>query len=137
MRRSMQKKYHARALTDIPLTPMVDTALTLVIMLFVSAPMMHNAIKVSLPKGNSKEDVGGRQDCVVYLDKNNQIFFNGKKYEYTQLMHEIKQNVPHNRERVVIVKADEAISYGRVIELVDQLKVVGMKHVVLAMQKRI
>lgn len=137
MRRSLQKKYHSRALTDIPLTPLIDTALTLVIVLFVSAPMMHNAIKVSLPKGNSKEDAGGRQDFIVYLDKNNQLFFNGKKYEYADLMTEVKQCVARNRERIIIVKADEAISYGRVIELVDQLKVVGMKHVVLAMQKRV
>src|SRR5439155_509659 len=133
--RSMQKRYHARALTDIPLTPLIDTALTLLIIFIVSAPMMHNAIKVSLPKGNSKEDAGGRQDCVVYLDKNNQIFFNGKKYEYVALITEVKQGVERNRDRIIIVKADEAISYGRVIELVDQLKVVGMKYVVLAMQK--
>lgn len=137
MRRSMRTRAHSRALTDIPLTPLIDTSLTLLIIFIVSAPMMHNAIKVSLPKGNSKEDVGGRQDHVVYLDKNNQVFFNGKKYEYAALINEIKQSAERNRDRIIIVKADEAISYGRVIELVDQLKMVGMKHVVLAMQKRI
>jgi biopolymer transport protein TolR len=137
MRRKMRIGFRARELTDIPLTPLIDTALTLLIIFIVATPMMHNAIKVSLPKGNSKEDAGGRQDFVVYLDKDNQIFFNGKKCSYVDLVNQVKQTAPQSKDRIIIVKADEAIPYGRVIELVDQLKIVGMKHVVLAMQKRI
>ena len=50
---------------EITLTPLIDTALTLLIIFMVTTPMMHNAIKVNLPRGNVKEDRGSKQELIV------------------------------------------------------------------------
>ena len=54
---------------EITLTPLIDTALTLLIIFMVTTPMIHNAIKVNLPRGRVKEDVGATQDLCVYIEK--------------------------------------------------------------------
>ena len=43
------------SMKEISLTPLIDTALTLLIIFMITAPMMQNSIKVQLPKGKAKE----------------------------------------------------------------------------------
>ena len=70
-----RRRKAATALHDIPLTPLIDTALTLLIIFMVATPMMQNAIKVTLPEGKAQEDGGAKQDLIVYVDKDKKIYF--------------------------------------------------------------
>ena len=57
MTRYNRRKRRASVLMqEISLTPLIDMALTLLIIFMVTAPMLNNAIKVELPKGQAKED---------------------------------------------------------------------------------
>lgn len=126
------------AMTDIPLTPLIDTALTLLIIFMVTAPMINNAIKVDLPKGKAQEDKAGKQqELVVFIDKDKGLFFNGIAVATVdELMNKIKAKVGKQVDRMICVKADKAVSYGQVIELVDHIKVVGgVSYVVLATKR--
>jgi biopolymer transport protein TolR len=121
---------------DISMTPLIDVALTLLVIFIVATPMMQNAIRVSLPKGKAKEDAGSRQDIVVYVDKDKKIFFNGNEVKPDQLVDALKKKIGDQKDKMVYVKADQVVSYGSVLELVDHIKVVGgISHVVLATQK--
>lgn len=126
-----------KELSDIPLTPLIDTALTLLIIFMVTAPMINNAIKVTLPKGKTKETSVEHKDLVVYIDDQKQLFFDNKKYDKRDMLIEaVKTRAAQKKDTVVVVKAGEKIAYGQVIELVDQLKNIGgLQYVVLAMQK--
>lgn len=136
MRRKNRRKSRTM-LTDVSMTPLIDTALTLLIIFMITTPMIQNAIKVNLPRGQAKEDGDARQDLVVYVDKNDQFYFNGKKIAEKELIASITQEVGSQKERTVYVKADTAVSYGRVLELVDDIKVIGgVEYVALATTKR-
>jgi biopolymer transport protein TolR len=138
MRRYSKRRRRERtAINDISLTPLIDTALTLLIIFMVAAPMMQNAISVTLPKGQKNEVGSTPQELVVYIDKQNKHFLDGKPYAKDMLIKQLQKHVGNGKERTVFVKADQAASYGNVIELVDQIKVVGgVKYVALATQKR-
>jgi len=104
----------------------------------VTAPMINNAIKVDLPKGKAKEDTTGKQqELVVFIDKDKGLFLNGTAIKTVDdLMDKIKAKVGQQTDRMVCVKADKAVSYGQVIELVDHIKVVGgVSYVVLATKR--
>src|SRR5579863_2611478 len=102
---------------DISMTPLIDVALTLLVIFIVATPMMQNAIRVSLPKGKAKEDNGSRQEIVVYVDK--KIFFNGNEVKPDQLVDALKKKIGDQKDKMVYVKADQVVSYGSVLELVD------------------
>lgn len=132
-----RRRMHDKELTDISMTPLIDTALTLLIIFMIATPMIQNAIKVTLPKGQAKEDAGVQQEVVVFVDKNNQIYFNKQKISSNQLIEVLQKKIGQEGERTVFVKADQAVPYGMVIELVDKIKVVGgVKYVALATEKR-
>lgn len=135
MRRLTRSRRNKIQLADISLTPLIDTALTLLIIFMISAPMMHNAIRVTLPKGQAKEDVGVQEELVVYIDKDATLFFNKQQVDATTLISQIKNTIGTEQEKTIYVKADQSVSYGTVLELVDKIKVLGgVKYVALATQ---
>lgn len=135
-RRSIRRKSSA-LMSEVNLTPLIDTALTLLIIFMVTTPMIQNAIKVDLPKGAAKEAGEAKQELVVYIDKQGSLFFNGSSMTQDQLMKELQNLVSANHAQGVFVKADAGVQYGMVLEIVDQIKIVGgVQYVALATQKR-
>lgn len=121
---------------EITLTPLIDTALTLLIIFMVTTPMIHNAIKVNLPHGRVKEDIGATQELVVYIDKDEKIYINGSSVKPDHFITELKKMVGREQDKMVYVKADRSVSYGFVTETVDQMKrIEGIAHVALATQR--
>lgn len=122
---------------DISLTPLIDTALTLLIIFMVATPMMQNAIRVTLPKGKVQEATATQQEIVVYVDQKGTLFLDGKELVLDQLIQALKNMMTSMTDQTVFVKADQGASYGLVIELIDKIKVVGgVKYVALATAKQ-
>ena len=121
---------------QITLTPLIDTALTLLIIFMVTTPMIHNAIKVNLPKGRVKEDMGSTQELTVYIDKDEKLYLNGTPLQQYDLIVELKRMVGTSQDKIIYVNADRVVAYGTVTELVDQMKCIeGIAHVALSTQK--
>jgi biopolymer transport protein ExbD len=134
--RRRRRAYNA-TIPEISLTPLIDVALTLLIIFMVTSPMMNNVIKVELPKGRANEDQGTKQELIVFMDKHEKLYFNGVEAEdLATLIQKIKASVGSNSNQMVFVKADQVVKYGRVIELVDHIKVVGgVSYVALATKR--
>lgn len=121
---------------ELSLTPLIDTALTLLIIFMITAPMMrNNAIKVTLPDGSAKEASDIKQELIVYIDAQEKIFFNDTQMSREKLISAVKNKVGNNKKQTVFVRADKSVQYGKVIGIVDQIKVVGgVEYVALATQ---
>jgi biopolymer transport protein ExbD len=138
MRRTYKKfRRQKNNLHDLSMTPLIDTALTLLIIFMVATPALHNAIKVTLPRGNAQETATQQlNEVIIFIDKNGDFYIDNVKIAKADLITQIKKIVGDDHEKTVYVKADAAISYGTVIELVDDIKTVGgIKYVALATQK--
>lgn len=137
MRRSRRARNRDIPIAEISMTPMIDTAFTLLIIFMITTPMMNNIIKVELP--SSRVDETGpveQQELVVYVDKDQKMYLNGKPVELTSLLDTLKKTM--KTEEVVFVKADQAVPYGKVIDLVDTIKVSGgIKYVALATKRAV
>jgi biopolymer transport protein TolR len=120
------------------MTSLIDTALTLLMVFMIATPAIHNAIKVTLPKGNTQETtLQQSNEIIVFIDKDGGYYLNKTKCSAkTDLIAEIKKIIGSDHDRIVYVKADTTISYGTVIELVDDIKYIGgIQYVALATQK--
>lgn len=133
MARSLRRKKRAHStLPEITLTPLIDTCLILVVIFMVTSPMINNAIKVDLPKGQVKEVQGVQEDLVVHVatqgDKKGAktcYYLNGVSCERNQITAQLTKKIGHQKNKTVFVKGDKNVSYGSVVELVDEIKSVG------------
>ncbi len=132
-----RRRAPTRLMTDIPLTPLIDTALTLLVIFMIAAPMMHNVIKVTLPRGSQQEGKDLKPELVVYVDAHNDLYWEGQKMSISDICKTVKGSCGTNKEQVLFVKADEKSSSGTVLELIDSIKGTGsVQHVALVTQKR-
>ncbi len=132
-RKRTRRNRYADALPEVSLTPLIDTALTLLIIFMLTAPMMHNSLKVRLPHGSIKEAGNDAERIVVEVDANGQISVNGQRVARNQLPDALRDWVKKLGVSVVFVHGDRSVDYGAVIEVVDRIKhVEGVDHVALA-----
>jgi biopolymer transport protein TolR len=102
----------------------------------VAAPMMRHAVRVTLPKGSLQESKGVKEELVVYVDKDNDIFFETKKVATQELARQLQARVGTRQEVIIFIRADKNASWGVVLELFESLRSVkGIAHVVLPTQK--
>ena len=143
MRSINRRRRTNMSVPEITLTPLIDTALTVLIIFMVTTPMIHNAIKVNLPRGRVKEDVGATQDLCVYIEKadsahkkGEQIYINGSAVTHKTLISELRRMVGREHGKMVYIKADRDVKHGTVKEIDDQMKCIeGIEHVALATQR--
>lgn len=138
MRRySRRRRAPHSALPEIPLTPLIDTAMNLLIIFMVATPMMNNMIKVELPRGSVRESDSKQQELTVFVDKQEKMYVNGKAIANRDaLVKELRRILGAEKDKTVFIKADQSVHYGYVIELVDHLKSVGgVSYVALATQR--
>lgn len=140
MRRSRRRnKRSTYTPPEITLTPLIDTALTLLIIFMVTTPIMNNAIRVDLPHGQAQE--GGKEPnrLVVAIDKDENIFFNNLPVTIDQVGNQIKMylaNLASQEEQRVWVNIDKTNSCDTLIRVIDSIKVIGgVKDVAVATRK--
>ncbi|TAM11750.1 MAG: biopolymer transporter ExbD [Nevskiaceae bacterium] len=108
--------------SDINVTPFVDVMLVLLVIFIITAPLMMSQLPLTLPKA-TLSDMGKPPDpVIVSMDVNDNYYINSAPVPYAdfvQSLHKLSEEVPDN---TVYVRADKAIPYGKVVNL---LKLVG------------
>lgn len=132
------KRSAVSAIPEITLTPLIDTALTLLIIFMVTSPMINNGIKVDLPQGKVQEVQGMQEDLIVHVDKQKQLFLNGNPVKRDQFIVQLKKKIGTQKHKTVFVKGDGDVAYKDVISLVEEIKLVGgIDRVALATKKMV
>lgn len=124
---------------EVTLTPLIDTALTLLVIFMVTTPIMNNAIKVELPSSQIDEvDTRVEQETIVYMDKHGKLYLNDQQMDMKSLITALQNMAAQKKIDVVFVKADQAVEYGSVIDVVDTIKMAGgIKYVALATKRAV
>ena len=122
------------SIKDISLTPLIDTAFTLLIIFMITAPMMQNSIMVQLPKGKTKEADTIKKELRVVINKEAKMLLNSIPMDMDQLTNTVKNAVRPKDGKSVFVEAHKDVSYGNVIKVIDKLKdIEGVDNVVFVM----
>lgn len=137
-----RRKKNLTTTLEITLTPLIDTALTLLIIFMVTTPIIKNSIKIDLPKGAAQEGGREQQELVVAIDEHENIYCNNKQTTLDALGTEIKNclaasGMNNETKRVwVMVDRKQSCSANILISVIDRIKVVGgVKDVAIATEK--
>ncbi len=122
---------------EINVTPLVDVMLVLLIIFMVSTTIITEevqsaGIKVDLPRSSSKGGAVDNADVIVALTKEGQIVHGGESLSVEQLRTVLESAKEKNPKTVVIVQADKEVQHGRVTEVLDLARSLGLEQLAIA-----
>jgi biopolymer transport protein ExbD len=121
---------------SMSITPLVDTMLTLLIfVLLVGAFAIQSGIRVRLPEAASRVEEP-KPDLVLVLTRDNQLYLNDEPLQLDELGARIQERLRDRRDGVVIIKADQEVLHGRVVEVMDIAKGAGAGRLAIATEPK-
>lgn len=126
--RSVRASSPPKAMGEINVTPLVDVVLVLLLVFMITAPMMSRGIDVSLPVANLKqheEDVR----VTVSVNAEGRLYIDDKPVLPAVLVDQLHGMMEGRPNKVVYLRADEGLRYGKVIEVVDRIKQAGVEQI--------
>lgn len=111
---------------------MIDVFMIISLFLAVMAflPQISDSLKAELPRSTTAEKTP--PSLVVQLALDGRIYFQNQVVEPTTLQTLLKAALADKPDTAVIVAADKKIPYEQVVQLIDQLKLGGVRRMALA-----
>ena len=123
--------------SDINVTPLVDVMLVLLIIMMLIAPLLQQGIPVKLPVATNTTDKPETQgQTVVAIGVRKDVYVNAKAVKSDELAARINEILENQREKIVLIKADEEVSYGTVMAAMDQLRQAGIEDIALITERK-
>jgi len=113
-------------LSEINIIPLVDVILVLLLIFMLTAPLMHRGIDVTLPKSSAKP-TATEERLVLTLTKEQTIYLNDKLVPVAGLEPRLRDAIKARADKTVYLKADQALSYGFVVETMDRIRRAGVE----------
>jgi biopolymer transport protein ExbD len=125
MMQSRRRRRVYQITPNVSLTPLIDTALTLLVVFMVAAPVAHHAVHVDLPRGESTESIAEKNDSeiIITIDRDGKIYLGKdamKRPEVVDSVRKIVQNKKH--AATVYLQVDRRSEAGLAIELLTDLR---------------
>ena len=126
--RGMRSRRGTAALGEINVTPLVDVVLVLLLVFMVTAPMMSRGIDVSLPAAYQPQ-IEPETRTEVTINAREQIFVDSRPVNILLLEEQLRGMMEGRTSKVVYLRADEGLRYGKIIEVVDKIKKAGVEQI--------
>lgn len=113
-------------LSEINVTPLVDVMLVLLVVFIVTAPLLTNAIPISLPKTEAVAPVEQKDPLVVSIDGGGKLFINKDEIQPDLLETSLQAAKARDPEVRVQLQADDGVNYGEVARAMASIERAGI-----------
>jgi biopolymer transport protein TolR len=123
---------------EINVVPYIDVMLVLLIIFMITAPLLTQGVQVELPDANAKpldpDLLKDHEPLVLSVDRNGRYYLNvGKDEDAAIEADEVARRAAavlgRDAATPVLVKADERVPYGRVVQGMALLQQAGAKKI--------
>jgi biopolymer transport protein ExbD len=125
----LERRQGAQPMSDINMTPLIDVMLVLLVIFMLTAPLMTSSLKLNLPKADAKASDAAPQNLKIALSADGQTYLNDSVVSLQSLTAQAREAAGKSPDTEVQLRADEAVSYGRVASLIGLLQEAGLSRI--------
>jgi biopolymer transport protein TolR len=127
----LRRRMRRGPVTEINVAPFVDVMLVLVVIFMIAAPLLTVGVPVDLPKAAVDPLNEEKEPLIITVDAEGRVYLQEAEIEQVALVPRLVAVSQANPELRVFVRGDQAINYGRVMEIMGLVSEAGFSKVAL------
>lgn len=105
-----------QTMNEVNMTPLIDLTFLLLITFIITMPLVEQGIPVNLPKGKT-QSIEQKKSRSITVDVEGKVFLDKNPVTMDELAGQMKSLSASEPETPVLVRADEKLHYGKVVEI--------------------
>ena len=125
--------------SEINVTPMADVMLVLLIIFMITVPLLQQGVFVNKPRArNAQEEplADDEDSTMVTVTRVGDIFINRDPVGPNQIVEKLLERIALKPELPLFIKADVAVLYGTVVDLVNKARDAGVEQIGLMVDRQ-
>ncbi|MDD2722628.1 MAG: biopolymer transporter ExbD [Methylovulum sp.] len=131
----MKANEEGKVYDDINITPMLDVAYVLLLIFIIMTTATVQGITVNLPKASSTPSLSKPKTKAISITKDGTVYLDTYPISLADLETRLGQYKAATPDLPVVVKADAAVQYEKVIEVLDIVTRLEISQLGLVTQK--
>ncbi len=118
----------------LDLTPLIDVVFLLLIFFMVSTTFVQDAagLKIDLPRSENREVIEASEDVSVRVGADGTVFVDEEGVTLESLRARLGEAAKKDPETMVVLEADQSVDHGRVVEVLDLARDLGLTRFAIA-----
>jgi len=132
----MTKQIEENSIAGVNISPIINVALVLVIVLIITAPILNiPSIPINLPRAVTIE--AKEQNITISYSRDGKVAIDTQVISWKDLVPKLKYRLKENSKALVIIRADKDVPYGEIEKIFDiVIKKAGAKRIAVATEQR-
>ncbi|MEI6614305.1 MAG: biopolymer transporter ExbD [Chrysiogenales bacterium] len=127
----MQLRNKPRKKIFINITSLIDVIFMMLLFFMITSTFLEQpGIKLELPAARTSANAEP-QEYVLTVDKTGELFLNRRAVTLAGLEAEIRKALPQMKDSALVLKADQEITHGLVVRVMDMAKRGGIKKLII------
>lgn len=124
-------------MSEINVTPLVDVMLVLLIIFMITAPMLSQGLEVELPQAEGRSfELAAVTPAKITIAASGAVYVDGDTVGSENLELTLGPILRSKKVKRAVLEADQAVPYGRVIEVLDVMNRAGIEQLGMITQPR-
>jgi len=122
------------------LTPMLDVMFNLILFFVVTTTFVQTeqtpGITVDLPRASAQTVLQQDDDLNIWMPADGSLYLDDQATDLKGLREEFKRRQEKSPDTLVVIKADEGVSHGRVVQVLDLARFYGLSKLAIATESQ-
>lgn len=125
----LERSQSHQPMSEINVTPLVDVMLVLLVIFIITAPLLASSVKLDLPSTDAAKPIDTPKHVSVVIDKSGKVYLADQAIELPALAQSLKRTAEQSPETEVQLRSDEAVAYGKVLEVIGIAQKAGLTRI--------
>ena len=130
----LEKPEGSRPMSDINMTPLIDVMMVLLVIFMIAAPLMTASLRLDLPKSEAATPSDAPSFIAVAITPDGKLHIADDELDAKAFQQRITELGRANAQMEVQLRADRAVPYGQVAELIGWVQAAGLNRIAFVAQ---